>query len=55
MVYIVAITQMPQMVLSINDYVGYEYGDAYIYPNKAGKTVLEAIYNVTKKEKPLNA
>lgn len=25
------------------------------YPNKAGKTVLEAIYNVTKKEKPLNA
>lgn len=41
--------------VSINDYVGYEYGDAYIYPNKAGKTVLEAINNVTKKEKPLNA
>lgn len=36
--------------VSINDYVGYEYGDAYIYPNKAGKTVLEAIYNITKKK-----
>lgn len=35
---------------NINNYVSYEYGDAFVYPNKAGKAVLEAICNITKKK-----
>ena len=36
--------------VSINNYVGYEHHEAFIYPNKAGKWVLNLINSLLKKD-----
>lgn len=36
--------------VSINDFIGYENNVAYIYPNKAGKKIIEYINNLKKEE-----